>query len=78
MSEHAFCRVQLQLTMIDVRKVFSKEEIVRAWAWGDGRTNQSFEFHGPNEEYHHNLRHADCKWSALAEGWRKVLDARDQ
>jgi hypothetical protein len=79
MNNHLFCRVLLQQTMVDVRKVFSSDEIRRAWAWGDGRRagHRSFEFHGPNGEYDYNLRMADCKWSALGEGWRRLLDAQE-
>lgn len=80
MNGHLFCRELLKLTMNDVRKAYSPEEIRRAWAWGDGRSGRrrSFEFHGPNGEYEYNLRAADCKWSAMAEGWQRVLDARDR
>jgi len=58
MNDHLFCRELLKQTMVDVRKVFSPEEIRRAWAWGDGRTGgyRSFEFHGPNGEYESNIR----------------------
>jgi hypothetical protein len=79
-ENHCFCRVKLKLTVGDVRKVHSSQEIQRAWMWGNGRTrgHQSFEFHGPNDEYDYNLRQADCKWSALAEGWQRLLDRRTQ
>jgi hypothetical protein len=79
MDNHLYCRELLKLTMVDVRKVFSSEEIRRAWAWGDGRTRgyRSFEFHGPNGEYEYNLRAADCKWSAMAEGWQRLLNASE-
>jgi len=80
MENHRFCRALLKLTMVEVRKVYSPQEIQRAWAWDDGLTRgrQSFEFHGPNDEYDYNLRRADCKWSALAEGWQRLLDQRTQ
>jgi hypothetical protein len=71
-NDHTFCRVELKLTMADVRKMFTPEQIRSAWAWScDGR---DFEFHGPNEEYLYNLRRADCRWSAASEGWRQLLD----
>ena len=79
MKNHLFCRELLKQTMIDVREVFSSDEIRRAWAWADGRTGgyRSFEFHGPNGEYEYNLRGADCKWSAMAEGWQRLLSASE-
>jgi hypothetical protein len=79
MNNHLFCRELLKQTMVEVRKAFSSEEIRRAWAWGDRRTGgyRSFEFHGPNGEYEYNLRCADCKWSAMAEGWHRLLEARE-
>jgi hypothetical protein len=75
MNNHLFCRELLKQSMTDVRKVFSSDEIRQAWAWGDGRTGgyRSFEFHGPNGEYEYSLRAADCKWSAMAEGWQRLL-----
>lgn len=70
MNNHLFCRELLKQTMVDVREVFSSEEIGRAWAWGDGRRGgyRSFEFHGPNGEYEYNLA-----WP-IANGvhWRRV------
>ena len=35
-------------------------------------------FHEPNGEYEYNLRTADCKWSAMAEGWHRLLKARER
>ena len=80
MNNRLFCRKLLKQTMVDVRKVFSSEEIRRARACDDGRRGgyRSFEFHGPNGEYEYNLRMADRKWSASAEGWRRLLDARER
>jgi hypothetical protein len=51
----------------------------RAWAWGGGRSDgyRFYEFHGPNGEYLYNLKNADCKWSALAAGWRQLLDSTE-
>ncbi len=62
--------------MAEVRKRFTVEQIKKAWAWADG--SGGFEFHGPNGEYFHNLKMADCLWSAKAEGWAKLMDSRER
>ena len=69
-EEHYYCRELLRLTMVEVRAIFSKEEIASAWVWEGAR--KSYEFHGPNREYIYGLS-ADCAWSARAEGWGKIL-----
>lgn len=69
---HLFCRRSLALTMERVRLKFTKEEIARAWPWKV--SNNQFEFHGPNGEYNHDVRMADCLWSASDNGWCKLLD----
>jgi hypothetical protein len=33
-ENHCFCRVKLKPTLGDVRKVYSSQEIQRAWVWG--------------------------------------------
>ncbi len=78
-NDHTFCRTLLKLTMADVRKAYTVEEITRAWAWDSGiGGRRTFEFHGPQEEYLYNLNAADCKWSAAAEGWRQLLQRREE
>jgi hypothetical protein len=78
MSEHSYCRILLKEVMVEVRKRFSAEEIRSAWAWDvSGGRKQQFEFHGPNGHYDHDVRVADCKWSAAAGGWQSLLDKTD-
>ena len=75
MVDHSFCRALLKDVMVEVRKKFTPEEIKAAWAWdvSGGRRNQ-FEFHGPNKHYDHDVKGAvDCKWSALANGWDRLI-----
>ena len=72
---HDFCRHLLAEVMKEVKKKYTAEEIKAAWAWKTSR--QDFEFHGPNNTYLYNLRMADCKWSATAEGWQQLLSLRD-
>lgn len=73
-SEHNFCRELLRQTMIEVREHFTKEEIEGAWVWSDSGKN--FEFHGKNGEFFFDLKIADCKWSAQASGWAKMLEQK--
>lgn len=72
---HDFCRHLLAETMKEVRKQYAPIAIKSAWCWEGARKH--FEFHGPNGEYQHNLKLADCKWSAMAEGWQQLLSARE-
>jgi hypothetical protein len=75
MNEHAYCRILLKNVMAEVRHTFTREEIQSAWAWdASGGRRQQFEFHGPNGHYNHDVRIADCKWSAAAGGWQHLLD----
>lgn len=78
MADHGFCRHRLRNAMVEVRKQFTPEEIRAAWAWdvSGGRGNQ-FEFHGPRGFYLHDVKMADCRWSAAASGWISMLDALD-
>jgi len=76
MNDHAFCRHSLKLTMIEVRAAYTSEQIAAAWAWKVGK--QQYEFHGPNGEYNHDVRMADCKWSAMDGGWRKLLEPSEE
>lgn len=71
---HNFCRHLLAGIMKEVRQNYTPEQIKAAWAWSDGR---DFEFHGPNGEYIHNLRQADCLYGAKAEGWSRMLEAKE-
>lgn len=75
-SIHRFCRMRQAQIMVEVRAKFTKDEIKSAWVAQTGmrRGNPDFEFHGPNETYDHNLKGADCRWSAMAEGWQNLLD----
>jgi hypothetical protein len=75
MNEHSFCRILLKDVMVEVRKKFSSEDIKSAWAWDvSGGRRRQFEFHGPNGHYDHDVRGADCKWSAAAGGWQRLLE----
>ncbi len=79
MNEHSYCRTLLKAVMVEVRKKFSIEEIQSAWAWDvSGGRGRQFEFHGPNGHYNHDVRCADCKWSAAAGGWQSLLDKADE
>jgi hypothetical protein len=72
MDGHAFCREWLKTVMPDVRKQFTSAEIKAAWVYHLGYGN--YEFHGPHDHYDHNLKMADCMWSAKAEGWQRLLE----
>jgi hypothetical protein len=74
---HAFCREFRKRVMEDVRKVYTAEQIKSAWVWDTGGGRKSFEFHGPDKEYIYNLD-ADCKWSAEASGWSKLLAQKEE
>lgn len=71
---HNFCRHQLAEVMKEARKHYTPLQLKSAWAWSAGRGN--FEFHGPSGEYVYNLKMADCKWGALAEGWQRMIEAK--
>lgn len=58
-----------------VREKFTPEQIKKVWVISTG-ARESWEFHGPNGEYLYNLKTADCAWSAKAEGWSKLCEAR--
>ncbi len=75
-NEHAFCRELLKQTMIEVLQHYTAEEIKASWVWDTGGGRKQFEFHGPNKEYIYNLD-SDCKWSALANGWSKLLAQKE-
>lgn len=77
MGEHNFCRELLKETIVEVRQRYTPEQIKSAWVWDTGGGRKSFEFHGPDKEYIYNLD-ADCKWSALANGWSKLLAQRER
>jgi hypothetical protein len=74
-NSHDFCRHLLAEVMKEVRIKFTAAEIKSAWSWRTSRND--FEFHGPHGEYMYNLKSADCKWGALAEGWQQLLSFRD-
>jgi hypothetical protein len=76
MNQHSICRDLLAQQMVEVRKLFTPEQIAKAWAWSGDR--KSWEFHGPEGEYLYNLRMADCAWSAKAEGWSQLLERKEQ
>lgn len=73
---HAFCRELRKRVMEDVRKIYTAEQIKASWVWDTGGGRKSFEFRGPNKEYIYNLD-ADCKWSAEASGWSKLLAQKE-
>jgi hypothetical protein len=74
MDQHSFCRALLAEIMPEVRAKFTREEIRSAWVYNTGyRGRPCYEFHGPNDHFDHNLRTADCAFSAKAEGWSRLL-----
>jgi hypothetical protein len=76
---HEFCRTLHTQVMKEVRKRFTKEQIAASWVWDtSGGSRKSYEFHGPNSHYDHNLIMSDCKWSATAEGWQRLMDEADE
>jgi hypothetical protein len=74
MSDHNFCRKMLTLTMQDVRKHYSPEQIKKASVHvsrGLG-PNPNGEFYGPNQEYIH-IGSCCCAWDARAKGWSRQM-----
>ena len=71
---HNFCRHLLAEVMKEARNHYTPQQLKSAWAWSASRGD--FEFHGPSGEYMYNLKMADCKWSALAEGWERMIAAK--
>lgn len=70
---HIFCRHALAAVMKEIRQNYTPELIEAVWVWRCGR---DFEFHGPNGECIYNLQRADCLYSAKAEGWSRMLEAK--
>jgi hypothetical protein len=74
---HGFCRASYNSIMVEVRQNFTAEEIKASWVWDSGGGRKQYEFHGPNKEYIYGLT-ADCLWSAKAEAWSKMLEAKKE
>lgn len=70
---HNFCRELCREVMPEVRQLFTTAQIKKAWVWTGDRKH--WEFHGPHGEFFHDLKAADCAWSAKAEGWSLLLEA---
>ena len=73
MAKHSFCHQMLKDVLDDVRQHFTEEEISKAWVIG---SNGRYEFHGPNNFF--SYLKADCVASAKADGWCKLLDAKEE
>jgi len=72
--DHSFCRILYNMTMKEVRQLFTAETIKSAWAYNSHGT---MEFH-INEckeipEGFYYVVKGDCLWTAKANGWNMVM-----
>jgi hypothetical protein len=73
-ADAIFCRTFLKMTMVEVRKHVSKQDIKDAWTYDYKDSTGNMEFHGPNGYYHYG-RYSNL-WACRAHGWRAYLDSK--